>query len=166
RRQPLLEEERVGAETDVLLPRDQLAHEPPDLGIHQGLAARDRDDRRPALVHRPEALRDGEVLLEDLRRILDLAAARAREVAAEEGLEHEDQWVTRATGKPLPDHVARHRPHLRERHAHACCTLGRAELRVFPLVWRVSRIVTAIMAWRSPPRASRPHSPIHAVTAK
>src|SRR5213593_2271276 len=166
RRQPLLEEERVGAEIDVLLPRDQLAHEPPDLGIHQGLAARDRDDRRPALVHRPQALLDREVLLEDLRRILDLAAARAREVAAEEGLEHEDQRVARTAREPLPDHVARHRPHLRERHTHARCTPGRSEPRVFSCVWRVSRIVAAIMAWSSPPRASSPHSPIHAVTAK
>src|SRR5437870_8730749 len=51
----LPEEQRVGAEVDVLLPRDQLLHEPTDLRIHQRLPARDRHDRRAALLHRPEA---------------------------------------------------------------------------------------------------------------
>ena len=43
---------------------------------------------------------------------------------------------------------------------------GRSRPGTFPGVWRVSRIVTTITAWSSPPRASSAHSRIHAVTAK
>src|SRR5438128_812616 len=100
--------------------RGPLLREPTDSRIHPRLAARDRHARRAALLHRPEALLDREVLAEDLRRVLDLAAPRAREVAAEEGLEHEDQRVARAAREPLLDDVARHRPHLRQRNAHTC----------------------------------------------
>src|SRR5215472_4090154 len=87
----LLEQDGVGAEVDVLLPLDQLHHQIVDVGIHEGLAARNAHDGGAALVHRLEALLDGEVLLEDLSGILDLAATRTREIAAEERLEHENQ---------------------------------------------------------------------------
>src|SRR5947199_100286 len=101
----LLWGQRLGAESQLLRPRDQRLHEPTDLRLHQRLAARDRHDRRAAVLHRPEALLDREILGKDLRRVLDLAAPRAREIAAEEGLEHEDQRVARAAGEPLLDDV-------------------------------------------------------------
>jgi len=115
----LLQKDGIGAEVDVLATRDQRLDEGPDVRVHEGLAAGDRHDRRPALVHRREALLDRQVLSQNLRRVLDLAAAGAGEVAAEQGLEHEHQRVPRATGELLPDDVGRHRPHLRQRYAHA-----------------------------------------------
>src|SRR5215510_8385898 len=89
----LLEQDGVGAEIDVLLPLDQLHHQLVDVGVHEGLAAGNAHDGGATLVHRLEALLGGEVLLEDLGGILDLAATRTREIAPEERLEHEDQGV-------------------------------------------------------------------------
>jgi hypothetical protein len=116
--EPLLEEDGVRAKIDVLLPRDQLRHEPPDLRVHERLAARDGHDGGAALVDGLETLLDGEVLPEDLARILDLAAARTGEVAAEQRLEHEDERVLLAPTIPLREHVARDGPHLRDGYAH------------------------------------------------
>jgi hypothetical protein len=115
----LLQEDGVGAQIDVLAARDQLLGETADVGVHQRLAAGDRDDRSAALVHRRQALLDRQVLFQDLGRVLDLAAAGAREIAAEQRLEHEHQRIALPAGKLLPDDIGRHRPHLRQRHAHA-----------------------------------------------
>src|SRR4030095_13395093 len=80
----LLQEDGISAEVDVLLARDQRLDESADVGVHEGLAAGDRNDRRAALVHRREALLDRQVFSQDLRRVLDLAAAGASEITAEE----------------------------------------------------------------------------------
>ena len=58
------------------------------MGIEERLAAGDADDGGAALLDGGEALLDGEGALEDVRRVLDLAAAGAGEVAAQEGLQH------------------------------------------------------------------------------
>src|SRR5439155_20505918 len=72
-----------------------------------------------AVVHGGGALLDGEVLPQDLAGILDLAAAGAGKIAAEEGLEHENERVARPSLEALPENVAGHRPHLRDRYAHS-----------------------------------------------
>src|SRR6267143_2844561 len=163
----LLEEDRVGAEVDVLLPRHERGHEAADFRVHERLAARDRHQRRAALVHRGQALLHAQVLLEDLRRVLDLAAPRACEVAAEEGLQHEDEGITCGAPKPLLQDVGRDRPHLGKGNAHACWTpsLGRAGVAPAAAPRRY-RIVAAITTWSATPTASSVHSPIHAVTAR
>jgi len=71
--------------------------------------------RGAALLDGGEALFHREVLLEDLRRVLDLPAAGTREVAAKERLEHEDERITLSSTEPLREHVRRDRPHLRNR---------------------------------------------------
>src|SRR5438874_67505 len=161
-----LEEERVGAEVDVLLPRDEFRHEPADLRVHERLAARDRHHWRAALVHRGHALLDAQVLLEDLRRVLDLAAPRAGEVAAEEGLEHEDERIARGAPKPLLQDVRRDRPHLGQGNAHARWTPSRGTADAAPAAPRRYRSVAAIAAWSARPTATSVRSPIHAVTAR
>src|ERR1035437_3674180 len=85
-----LEPDGVGAKVDELLARHQAAHDLVDLRVQQRFAARDRDDRRAALLDRREALLGREVTAQDLDRVLDLAAPAAGEVAAKERLEHED----------------------------------------------------------------------------
>ena len=79
----------------------ELGDQPVDVGVHERLAAGDAHDRRAALVHRREALLDGQVLLEDLGRVLDLAAAGARQIAAEQRLEHEHQRIALPAGELL-----------------------------------------------------------------
>src|SRR5262249_6908126 len=96
-----LQENGVGAEIDVLVSRDQLHDQTTDVGIHERLAAGNRYHRRAALLDRGEALLDRQVLSQNLRRILDLAAARAGEIASEQRLEHEDERITLAAGELL-----------------------------------------------------------------
>ena len=55
----LFEEQRVGAQVDVLLPLDQALHDRVDLGVHQRLAARNADDRRRTFVNRAQTLLGG-----------------------------------------------------------------------------------------------------------
>ncbi|MEI9999581.1 MAG: hypothetical protein WDO13_10655 [Verrucomicrobiota bacterium] len=81
--------ERVRAEINVLLARDQALDDFPDLGMDERLTAGDADHRRAAFLDGVEALLRAQALLEDVLRVLDLAAAGAGEVALKEGLEHE-----------------------------------------------------------------------------
>src|SRR5579871_3148119 len=81
------EQQRVGAEIDVLFARDEPLDDFVDLGMHQRLAAGDGDHRRAALIYGFEAFFRAKFFLQNVRGILDLAAARTSEVAAEERLE-------------------------------------------------------------------------------
>src|SRR5262249_44707057 len=114
----------IRAQIDVLLPRHELPDQRPDLGVHERLAARNRYDRRPALVDGSEALLDAQILPQDLAGVLDLSAARAGEVASEQRLEHEDEGVAPAPTHALLQHVAGDRPHLGQRYAHMLVRLG------------------------------------------
>ena len=78
----------------------------------QRLAAGDGDHGRAALVDRAEALLGREVLLEHVRGILDLAAAGAGQVAAEQRLQHQHERVALAPLEALLQDVRRDRPHL------------------------------------------------------
>src|SRR6185312_6390119 len=61
--------------------------------VQQGLAAGYGDDGSAALVHGLEALGRAQALVQDLIRVIDLAATGAGEIAAEQRLEHEHQRV-------------------------------------------------------------------------
>ena len=113
-----LQQQGVGAEIDVFFARDQPFDDFVDFGMHQRFAAGDGDHRRAAFVHRFEALFRRQVHFQNVRRILNLAAARARQVAAEQRLQHEDQRIAVATGHALLQHIADDRPHLRNRNTH------------------------------------------------
>ena len=114
----LAEEQRVGAEVNVLLARDQAGDDLGDLRVHQRLAAGDGDHRGAAFLDRAETFVGREVLLEDVRGVLDFAAAGAGEVAAEERLEHQDERVALATAQALAKNIGSDRPHLRYRNCH------------------------------------------------
>src|ERR1700733_3215364 len=79
----LLQQQRVGAQIDVLLACDQSLDDLDDLRVHKGLTARNGNHRRPAFIHGTEALLRSQFLLEDMGWVLDLAAAGACQVAAE-----------------------------------------------------------------------------------
>ena len=111
-RQAALEFERVGAEVDVLFARDEAVDDLDDLRMQQRLAAGDGDHGRAAFFDGGEALLGRELLLEDVRRILHLAAAGAGQVAAEERLEHEHKRIALVAREPLLEDVGCNRPHL------------------------------------------------------
>ena len=91
--QLLFEQQGVGAEINVFLPRDQPFDNLVDFRVHQRLAAGDRYHRRAAFIHRLEALFRSHVHLENMGRILDLPAARARQIAAEQRFQHQDERI-------------------------------------------------------------------------
>ena len=64
-----------------------------------------RDDRGAALVDGCEAFIERQALGEDLLGVVDLAAARAGEVAAEERLEHQDERVALDAAEALLEEV-------------------------------------------------------------
>src|SRR5208282_3447432 len=110
----LLQEERVGAEVDELLARDDALDDLVDLLVEQRLAAGNRHYRRAAFVDRLQAFRDREALVEDLIGIVDLAAADAGEVAAEQRLEHEHERIARVALEALLEHKRADARHLEE----------------------------------------------------
>src|SRR5260370_1111138 len=89
-----------------------------DLGMHERIAPRNRNHGSAALVHSLEAFLRCKLPLENVGGILDLATTGAGQVAAEQWLEHQDQRIAFSPGNLLPDHIAGHRPHLRNRNTH------------------------------------------------
>src|SRR6185312_12723659 len=78
------------------------------------LAARNAYHGCAAFVYGAEALFGSELLLEDVRRILDLAASGACQVAAEEWFQHEHKRIALAPLQLLFEDVSGYRPHLRD----------------------------------------------------
>ncbi len=95
--QLLFQQQRVGAEVNEPLARDQRGDDLADALVQQGLATRNRDHRRAALLDRRDAVIDREPPVQDFVRIVDLAATRTGQVAAKQGLQHEHQRIARAS---------------------------------------------------------------------
>src|SRR5205807_7523624 len=103
----------------ILLALDQAGDNLMNLGMHQRLAARYCDHGRATFFHGAEAFLRREVLLQNVGWILDLATPRARQVAAEQWLQHQHQRIPLSSGKLLPDDVRGYRPHLRNWYRHS-----------------------------------------------
>jgi hypothetical protein len=85
-----------------------------DFRVDERLAAGDADHGRAAFLDRGEALLRGQALVEDVIRVLDLAAAGAGQVAAEEGFKHQHERIALAALELLGDDVGGDRPSLRD----------------------------------------------------
>jgi len=110
--QALLEQERVGAQVDVLPARDEAVDDLDDLRVQQRLAARQRDHRHAALIDGREALFGAQQLFQNVRWVLNLAATCAGQVALKERLKHQHQWILLVPCQPLLEDVGCHGPHL------------------------------------------------------
>ena len=80
--------------------------------MEEGLAAGDDDDGGAAFIDRREAIGDRQALIENLVRIIDLAAPRASEIAPEQGFEHEDERKALASRQTLANHIGADLNHL------------------------------------------------------
>ena len=116
--QPPLQFERVGAKVNVLLARDEAVDDLDNLRMQQRLTTGNRNHRHAALFNRGETLFRRELLLQNVRRILHLAAPCAGQVAAEERLQHQHQRIALVAGELLLQHIFDYRPHLRDRNRH------------------------------------------------
>src|SRR5581483_6549537 len=108
----LLEKKCVSAEIDVFLARDKAFDDFGDLWMKQGLATRDRDRGRATFIGRPEAFFGRELHLQNVGRVLNFAASRARQVAAKQRLEHEHKRILLAPFQLLSEDVSGYRPGL------------------------------------------------------
>ena len=81
-------------------------HDLRQLLVDQRLAAGDRHDRRAAFLGGVERVLDRDALVQDLVRIVDLAAAGACEIAAEQRLQHQHERIAFAARQMLADDVA------------------------------------------------------------
>src|SRR5229473_3119192 len=114
----LLQEQRVGAERDEFLLGDDAFDDLADLLVDERLAARDRDHGRAAFVDRVEAFLDRQPAIEDRIGIIDLAAAEAGEVAAEQRLQHQHQRIAFAPPELLLEDIGADTHFLEERDLH------------------------------------------------
>jgi len=89
-------EHAIGAEVHVPAAIDQRPNDLVDLRVHERLASGDRHHRRAALLHGADGVLHGQPATEDVRRVLDLAASGAGQVAGKERLQLHQQ------GKLLP----------------------------------------------------------------
>ena len=105
RPEPLHHQQCVRAQIHELAPRDDGRGDLRDFLVQKRLAAGDRHDRRAAFVDRLETFVDRESLIQDLVGIIDLAASRASEIAAEQRLEHEHQRITLTPRQMLANDV-------------------------------------------------------------
>ena len=105
----------VGTQVDEFFPRDDAANDFRKLFVQQWFAARDRYDRRTALIDRVQGVLHGHILVQNWIRIVDLAAACASEIAPEQWFKHEHKRVALATGQALTDDVATDKQLLKER---------------------------------------------------
>ena len=96
------------------IPFDDLA----DLAMDQRLSPRYRHHRRAALIDGVQALLHREATVEDRIGIVDLAAAGAGQIAAEQRLQHQHQRIALAAPQLLLDDIAADTDFLEERDCH------------------------------------------------
>ena len=73
--------------------------------VDERLAAGDRHDRGAAFLGGVKRVLDRDALVQNLFRVIDLAAARACKVAAEERLKHQHERIAFAPSQVLADDV-------------------------------------------------------------
>ena len=91
--------------------------------MQQWLAAGDHVDRRIAFIDRREAIGGRQALIENLVWVIDLAATRAGEIAAEQGFEHQDERKALASRQALANHIGADLSHLQNRYSQCTCSL-------------------------------------------
>ena len=115
----LFQQQRVGADDDELLARDGALTICSISRCSSGSPPAITTTGRAALVDRLHAFGDRQALVQDLRRIVDLAAAGAGQVAAEQRLQHQHQRVALAPEQMLLHHIGADAERLVQRHGHA-----------------------------------------------
>src|SRR6266851_410440 len=86
--------------------------------MQQRFAAGDRNHRGSALFDRLEAVFGRKLRLQDVRGILNLAAAGARQIAAEQRLQHQHQRILLPAHQLLLQNISCNRPGMRDWDCH------------------------------------------------
>ncbi len=118
----LLEQQRIGADGDVFAACDGALNDFGQFLVQQRLAAGDDEDRRAAFVERFQALIDRNAEIEDLVRIIDLAAAGASKIAAIKRLQHQHEREALAPHQLLLGDIGADLRHLQDGNTHLSWT--------------------------------------------
>src|SRR6185312_4310248 len=118
--------QRVGAHINVLFTCNEPFDDLVNFGMKQRLAAGNGDHRCSRFFDSLEALLGRQLLLENVGRVLNLAAAGTRQIAAEERLQHCDEGITLVPLHLLAQHISGNRPRLRYLYSHALRLLSTA----------------------------------------
>jgi hypothetical protein len=133
--QLLLQKQRIRTERDEFLlgykPFDDLS----DFPVDQRLTTRNCHHRGTALINRVEAFLDGETTIENRLRVVDLAATEARQVAAKQRLEHEDQRIALTPQQFLLEDVRADFHFLAKGNVHCL----RFPVSTVPTLWRLAK---------------------------
>jgi hypothetical protein len=93
----LFKQDGVRADDDETSLGDQPADDFRQVLVDQRLATGDRNDGRAAFLGRMQSVGDRNPLVQDFIRIIDLAASRAFQIAAEQRFQHHHERVFLAT---------------------------------------------------------------------
>ena len=113
----LIEKQSIRAQRNEPLLCNEALDDLTDLAMDQRLAARDGNHRRSAFRSRVQAFLHRKTPVEDGIGIVDLAAARARQIAPEQGFQHENQRIPLAAHKLLLEKIGTH-PSFHEKRQH------------------------------------------------
>src|ERR1700729_38233 len=114
----LFEQQRIGADDRKFFARNDSLDDLCQGSVQQRFAARHDDHRSAAFIDRGQRVFDGYALVKDGVGIVDLAAARASEVAAKQRLQHQNQRVALAAREMLPNDIGADSYNLPEGYAH------------------------------------------------
>ena len=106
--QALPDKHSIRAEVNVLFAIKDLADQPPQIGIDEGLATTNRNDRRAALVESVQALFHRQLFADGVRVFANAATPCAGEIAGVQGLQHHDKRKLFGTSQPLAGDIAGH----------------------------------------------------------
>src|SRR6202789_4420221 len=120
------EQNRVRAEIDELLARDDAGDDLRHFLVDERFTARNGYDGRAALVDRAHRILDADPLLKDFLRVIDLAAAGAGEIALEQRFQHEHEWIALVAAQLAPRDIAGDLVHLQEWNGHELSYRARA----------------------------------------
>ena len=102
----LFEQQRIGAQIYVFFAFDEFLDDLAHFLVQQWFATGNRDHRRAAFLDRLDTFGDRHAAVQNFVGIIDLAAAGAGEVAAEQGLQHQDQGIAVLSFQTLLEYVA------------------------------------------------------------
>ena len=112
------EQQSIGADDREFTARDDAFDDLRQILVQKRLAAGDHHHRRATFVHRAQRVLDRKPLVEDMIGVIDLAAAGAGQIAAEQRLHHEHERITSHAQEVLLDEIRADFCDIAERNGH------------------------------------------------
>ena len=113
------QQDRIGAQIDELLARDDAGDNLRHFLVNQRLSAGNGDDGRAAFIDRAQCVFHADPFLQDFLGIVDFPAAGTGEIALKQGLQHEHQRIALVAAKLAPGDITGDLVHLKQWNGHA-----------------------------------------------